>query len=296
MNNLIQKGILFFKQGAKLADNSQVKLDGNTYDANDPTAPIDKAILDLDDRTNAVFNGNKLTLSKESATDASFVFTDGILQNAVLHDTQNIAGDVAAGSEPVITLGNDSGFGNDAKVTIAYGAETILASGSVAENGSMVKVDTDSVLGLVSDNLDYYTKTTGAGSIGVTKDPREENAPNINIYNDQSRFTGDYTQDAGRVTVKNGATFFGGTNEVTGTQVTDSTTGEIIKSTSGDLYLEKGSLIGSDIKITNFDKTANAGVSTPHGRVFIEDKIYSIRSIKAAYIIAIFILILGYKL
>ncbi len=274
VNNLIQKGILFFKQGAKLADNSQVKLDGNTYDANDPTAPIDKAILDLDDRTNAVFNGNKLTLSKESATDASFVFTDGILQNAVLHDTQNIAGDVAAGSEPVITLGNDSGFGNDAKVTIAYGAETILASGSVAENGSMVKVDTDSVLGLVSDNLDYYTKTTGAGSIGVTKDPREENAPNINIYNDQSRFTGDYTQDAGRVTVKNGATFFGGTNEVTGTQVTDSTTGEIIKSTSGDLYLEKGSLIGSDIKITNFDKTANAGVSTPHGRVFIEDKIY----------------------
>ena len=274
VNNLIQKGILFFKQGAKLADNSQVKLDGNTYDANDPTAPIDKAILDLDGRTNAVFNGNKLTLSKESATDASFVFTDGILQNAVLHDTQNIAGDVAAGSEPVITLGNDSGFGNDAKVTIADGAETILASGSVAENGSKVYVDTDSVLGLVSDNLDYYTKTTGDGSIGVTKDPREENAPNINIYNDQSRFTGDYTQDAGRVTVKNGATFFGGTNEVTGTQVTDSTTGEIIKSTSGDLYLEKGSLIGSDIKITNFDETANAGVSTPHGRVFIEDKIY----------------------
>ena len=274
VNNLIQKGILFFKQGAKLADNSQVNLEGNTYDANDPAAPIDKAILDLDGRTNAVFNGNKLTLSNESATAASFVFTDGILQNAVLHGTQNIAGDVAAGSEPVITLGNDSGFGNDAEVTIADGAETILASGSVAENGSMVYVDTDSVLGLVSDNLDYYTKTTGAGSIGVTKDPREENAPNINIYNDQSGFTGDYTQDAGRVTVKNGATFFGGTNEVTGTQVTDSTTGEIIKSTSGDLYLEKGSLIGSDIKITNFDKTANAGVSTPHGRVFIEDKIY----------------------
>ncbi len=274
VNNLIQKGILFFKQGAKLADNSQVKLDGNTYDANDPTAPVDKAILDLDGRTNAVFSGNKLTLNNESATGASFVFTDGILQNAVLHGTQNIAGNVAAGSEPVVTLGSGSGFGNDAEVTIADGAETILASGSVAENGSMVNVDTDSVLGLVSDNLDYYTKTTGDGSIGVTKDPREENAPNINIYNDQSGFRGDYTQDAGRVTVKNGATFFGGTNEVTGTQVTDSTTGEIIKSTSGDLYLEKGSLIGSDIKITNFDKTANAGVSTPHGRVFIEDKIY----------------------
>ncbi len=265
VKNLIEKGKLFFNKGANLASGANVTLDANT-DMSGQTENT-TAVLDLDGRDNAKFTGGN-TLYIDGKDTEGFVFTDGVLQNALLHGEQNI------GDNTVITMQGGSGFAGDAVATIGgTNTNVILGTGSVAEEGADLTVD--STLTLVSENLDFKSEVVGgSGNIRVEKDMRETNAPNINIYGDQSAFEGSYYQDAGRVTVKNGATFFGGSsNEVTGLTETDAE-GNVIKETSGDLYLEKGSLIGSDITITNFDKTANAGVSTPHGRVFIEDKIY----------------------
>ena len=273
LSNLIEKGKLLFKKGddnteaAKLANGVDVTLDGNT----DLTGKTEntQAVLDLDGRTNAVFKGdNKLLIDGQDSQ--GFVFTDGVLQNAMLNGTQDI------GADTVITLKDGSGFASGSDIAI-NAENVILGSGSQAQEGSNVTVNT--LLTMVSDNLDFKSIADGTGAIRVEKDLRETNAPNINIYNDQSQFTGTYYQDAGRVTVKNGATFFAANDaEITGIKVENGTDAEgntiIAKETSGDLYLEKGSLLGSAINVTNFDKSSTAGVSTPHGRVFIEDKIY----------------------
>ena len=273
LSNLIEKGKLLFKKGddnteaAKLATGVDVTLDGNT----DLTGKTEntQAVLDLDGRDNAKFTGDN-TLYIDGKDTEGFVFTDGVLQNAMLNGTQDI------GADTVITLKDGSGFASGSDIAI-NAENVILGSGSQAQEGSNVTVNT--LLTMVSDNLDFKSIADGTGAIRVEKDLRETNAPNINIYNDQSQFTGTYYQDAGRVTVKNGATFFAANDaEITGIKVENGTDAEgntiIAKETSGDLYLEKGSLLGSAINVTNFDKSSTAGVSTPHGRVFIEDKIY----------------------
>ena len=113
---------------------------------NDGDRPVEKAVLDLDGRENAVFNGtNELTLAGESAVGAKFVFTDGILQNALLHGTQNIGSAADASKDEVITLGAGSGFASDAVVTINgvsedRAPEVVLASGSVAADGSKAQI------------------------------------------------------------------------------------------------------------------------------------------------------------
>ena len=275
LSNLIEKGKLLFKKGddnteaAKLANGVDVTLDGNT-DMSGKTENT-QAVLDLDGRTNAVFKGdNKLLIDGQDGQ--GFVFTDGVLQNAMLNGTQDI------GADTVITMKDGSGFASGSDIAI-NAENVILGSGSQAQEGSNVTVNT--LLTMVSDNLDFKSIADGAGAIRVEKDLRETNAPNINIYNDQSQFTGTYYQDAGRVTVKEGATFFGGDNaEVTGIKVVSDTEVDaegnplVIKETSGDLYLEKGSFLGGNITVANSDKSDTAGVSTAHGRVFIEDKIY----------------------
>lgn len=274
VKNLIEKGKLFFNKGANLASGANVTLDANT-DMSGKTENT-TAVLDLDGRDNARFTGGN-TLYIDGKDTEGFVFTDGVLQNALLHGEQNI------GDNTVITMQGGSGFADDAKVSITGAAtNVVLGTGSVAQDGSTAEVGTGSTLGLVASGLDYYTLTTGDGSIRVEKDMRETNAPDINIYNDQSAFAGSYYQDAGRVTVKEGATFFGGDNaEVTGIKVVSDTEVDaegnplVIKETSGDLYLEKGSFLGGDITVTNSDKSATAGVSTAHGRVFVEDKIFT---------------------
>ena len=281
INNLIEKGKLLFRKDAKLAENSTVELSGNTAEPqNDTDRPVEKAVLDLDGRENAVFNGsNELTLAGESAEGAKFVFTDGILQNALLHGTQNIGSAADASKDEVITLGAGSGFASDAVVTINgvsedRAPEVVLASGSVAADRSKAQIGENGILYLVSEGLDYYTITTGDGFIGVGKDPREEHAPNINIYNDQSGFKGDFYQDAGRVTVKEGATFFAGDSANDKNIVI---TGNLDNGTNGELYLEKGSFIGGDILHVNnaAEQEADQGAFSPHGRVYIADKIYT---------------------
>ena len=164
INNLIEKGKLLFRKDAKLAENSAVELSGNMVEPeNDGDRPLEKAVLDLDGRENAVFNGtNELTLAGESAVGAKFVFTDGILQNALLHGTQNIGSAADASKDEVITLGAGSGFASDAVVTINgvsedRAPEVVLASGSVAADGSKVQIGENGILYLVSDGLDYYT-------------------------------------------------------------------------------------------------------------------------------------------
>lgn len=276
IKNLIEHGKLLFKQDAKLAEGKDVELSGNQYlSSGDLKTPV----LDLDGRTNARFDGsNKLVLDDEQESNEGFVFTNGILENAILHGVQDIVGNGNGvdDKDAVITLRTGSGLASDAVVSVSNGAELVFGTGSVAEKGSKIDVENDGYLGLVSQNLDWHTIVTGDGSIAVMKDDRETGSPNINIYGDQSGFKGDFIQAAGRVTVKSGSTFFGGTNEITGfIDVDDNDPNKIIKETSGDLYLEKGSLLGSDITVTNFDKTPNAGVSTPHGRVFVEDKIFT---------------------
>ena len=274
VKNLIEKGKLFFNKGANLASGANVTLDANT-DMSGKTENT-TAVLDLDGRDNAKFTGGN-TLYIDGKDTEGFVFTDGVLQNALLHGEQNI------GDNTAITMQGGSGFAGDAKVSITGAAtNVVLGTGSVAQDGSTAEVGTGSTLGLVASGLDYYTLTTGDGSIRVEKDMRETNAPDINIYNDQSAFAGSYYQDAGRVTVKEGATFFGGDNaEVTGIKVVSDTEVDaegnplVIKETSGDLYLEKGSFLGGNITVTNSDKSATAGVSTAHGRVFVEDKIFT---------------------
>ena len=276
ISSLIEHGKLLFKQGAKLAEGKDVELSGNQYlSSGDLKTPV----LNLDGRTNARFDGsNKLVLDDERESNEGFVFTNGILENAILHGVQDIVGNGNGvdDKDAVITLRTGSGLASDAVVSVSNGAELVFGTGSVAEKGSEIDVKEDGYLGLVSQNLDWHTIVTGDGSIAVMKDDRETGSPNINIYGDQSGFKGDFVQAAGRVTVKSGATLFGGTNDITGfIDVDDNDPNKIIKETSGDLYLEKGSLLGSDITVTNFDKTANAGVSTPHGRVFVEDKIFT---------------------
>ena len=276
VKNLIEKGKLLFKQEAKLANAADVTLDANT-DLTGKTANT-TAVLDLDNRDNAKFTGGN-TLYIDGKDTEGFIFTDGVLQNALLHGEQTI------GDNTVITMQGGSGFASDAVATIGgTGTNVILGTGAVAQEGADLTVD--SLLTMVSENLDFKSEVVdGSGDIRVEKDMRETNAPNINIYGDQSKFEGGFYQDAGRVTVKSGATFFGSGNgkkiEITGITVTSDTEVDeqgnpvVIKETSGDLYLEKGSLLGSNITVTNFDKTSNAGVSTPHGRVFVEDKIFT---------------------
>ena len=276
VKNLIEKGKLLFKQEAKLANAADVTLDANT-DLTGKTANT-TAVLDLDNRNNAKFTGGN-TLYIDGKDTEGFIFTDGVLQNALLHGEQTI------GDNTVITMQGGSGFASDAVATIGgTGTNVILGTGAVAQEGADLTVD--SLLTMVSEKLDFKSEVVGgSGDIRVEKDMRETNAPNINIYGDQSKFEGGFYQDAGRVTVKSGATFFGSGNgkeiEITGITVTSDTEVDeqgnpvVIKETSGDLYLEKGSLLGSNITVTNFDKTSNAGVSTPHGRVFVEDKIFT---------------------
>lgn len=276
VKNLIEKGKLLFKQEAKLANAADVTLDANT-DLTGKKANT-TAVLDLNNRNNAKFTGGN-TLYIDGKDTEGFIFTDGVLQNALLHGEQTI------GDNTVITMQGGSGFASGAVATIGgTGTNVILGTGAVAQEGADLTVD--SLLTMVSKNLDFKSEVVGgSGDIRVEKDMRETNAPNINIYGDQSKFEGGFYQDAGRVTVKSGATFFGSGNgkeiEITGITVTSDTEVDaqgnpvVIKETSGDLYLEKGSLLGSNITVTNFDKTSNAGVSTPHGRVFVEDKIFT---------------------
>ncbi len=275
VQNLINKGKLVFKKGAKLATNKNVTLNGNHIPPEDDTErAVENAVLDLDSRTNAKFNGNnKLVLEGEATANESFVFTNGTLQNAILSGTQSI------GDDAVVTLGAGSGLAAKASVVVngtseATAPELIFGTGSVATESSTIEVGDNGILGLVSSDLDYHTITTGTGFVGVTKDPREQYAPNIRIYGDQSGFTGDFLQNAGSVTVTTGSTFFGGDNNNTITITGSAETG-----LGGDLHLAQGSFLGDDITVTNSDPD-NGGAFDPHGRVFIEDKIYDSQGVE----------------
>lgn len=265
--NLINKGKLVFKKQANLTTNKNVELKGKT-DFTGKTIN-DSAVVDLDGRTDAKFAGG--TLYVDNKTTEGFVFTDGVLENATLTGSQEI------GDGAVVTLKGGSGFASGADVSIKDSSQVILGSGSIAAQNSTIDIENGSKLTLVSSSpLEFHSIASGSGDITVEKDFRETFAPNVNIYGDQSGFAGKYYQDAGSVTVKSGSTFFGGDNEITGIKIVDdSDPTKVIKETSGDLHLEKGSYLGSDIHVTNSDKTANAGVSTPHGRVFVEDKIFN---------------------
>ena len=269
VQNLINKGKLVFKNGAKLATNKNVTLNGNHIPPeDDKERAVENAVLDLDGRTNAKFNGdNKLVLAGEATGSEGFVFTNGTLQKAILSGTQSI------GDDAVVTLGAGSGLAADASVVVNGSSEDTapemhFGTGSVATEGSTVEVGEYGMLGLVSSDLDYHTITTGTGFVGVTKDPREQYAPNIRIYGNQSGFKGDFLQNAGSVTVTTGSTFFGGDNNNTITITGSAETG-----LGGDLHLAQGSFLGDDITVTNSDPD-NGGAFDPHGRVFIEDKIY----------------------
>ena len=275
VQNLINKGKLVFKKGAKLATNKNVTLNGNHIPPEDDTErAVENAVLDLDGRTNAKFNGNnKLVLAGEATDSEGFVFTNGTLQNAILSGTQSI------GDDAVVTLGAGSGLAADAGVVVNGSSEDtapelIFGTGSVATEGSTIEVGDNGILGLVSSDLDYHTITTGTGFVGVTKDPREQYAPNIRIYGDQSGFKGDFLQNAGSVTVTTGSTFFGGDNNNTITITGSAETG-----LGGDLHLAQGSFLGDDITVTNSDPD-NGGAFDPHGRVFIEDKIYDSQGVE----------------
>lgn len=273
VQNLINKGKLVFKKGAKLATN--VTLNGNHIPPEDDTErAVENAVLDLDGRTNAKFNGNnKLVLAGEATGSEGFVFTNGTLQNAILSGTQSI------GDDAVVTLGAGSGLAAKASVVVngtseATAPELIFGTGSVATESSTIEVGDNGILGLVSSDLDYHTITTGTGFVGVTKDPREQYAPNIRIYGNQSDFKGDFLQNAGSVTVTTGSTFFGGDNNNTITITGSAETG-----LGGDLHLAQGSFLGDDITVTNSDPD-NGGAFDPHGRVFIEDKIYDSQGVE----------------
>lgn len=260
VQNLINKGKLIFANGqsdeekANLASGINVELKGST-NLDDSTVTDKQAVLDLQGRTDAVFNGAMLYIDGKKTE--GFKFTDGILENATLTGTQTI------GDNAIVTLrGNNSGFVDGADVTINDGANVILGTGAQAANGSSIAVD--STLTLVSSNLTLDSEITGSGTINVEKDYREQYAPSIVVNGNKSTFTGTYNQDAGSVTVTTGSTFFGGTNTVTG---------DATKGTGGDLHLAKGSFLGSGITVTNSDPD-NGGAFDPHGRVFIEDKIY----------------------
>ena len=275
VQNLINKGKLVFKKGAKLATNKNVTLNGNHIPPeDDKERAVENAVLDLDGRTNAKFNGNnKLVLAGEATDSEGFVFTNGTLQNAILSGTQSI------GDDAVVTLGADSGLAAKASVVVNGSSEDtapelIFGTGSDATEGSTVEVGEYGMLGLVSSDLDYHTITTGTGFVGVTKDPREQYAPNIRIYGDQSGFKGDFLQNAGSVTVTTGSTFFGGDNNNTITITGSAETG-----LGGDLHLAQGSFLGDDITVTNSDPD-NGGAFDPHGRVFIEDKIYDSQGVE----------------
>ena len=260
IQNLINKGKLIFANGEIAEDKAQlssnVELAGTTNFDSD--ADVDKqAILDLQGRTvtDVVFDGAMLYIDGKKTE--GFKFTDGILENATLTGIQTI------GDNAIVTLrGNNSGFVDGADVTINDGANVILGTGAQAANVSSIAVD--STLTLVSSNLTLDSEITGSGTINVEKDYREQYAPSIVVNGDKSTFKGTYTQDAGSVTVTTGSTFFGGTNTVTG---------DATKGTGGDLHLAKGSFLGSGITVTNSDPD-NGGAFDPHGRVFIEDKIY----------------------
>ncbi len=260
VQNLINKGKLIFANGqsdeekANLASGINVELKGST-NLDDSTVTDKQAVLDLQGRTDAVFNGAMLYIDGKKTE--GFKFTDGILENATLTGIQTI------GDNAIVTLrGNNSGFVDGADVTINDGANVILGTGAQAANVSSIAVD--STLTLVSSNLTLDSEITGSGTINVEKDYREQYAPSIVVNGDKSTFKGTYTQDAGSVTVTTGSTFFGGTNTVTG---------DATKGTGGDLHLAKGSFLGDDITVTNSDPD-NGGAFDPHGRVFIEDKIY----------------------
>lgn len=275
LQNLINKGKLVFKKGAKLATNTNVTLNGNHIPPEtDAERAVESAVLDLQGRTNAKFNGdNKLVLADEATGSEGFVFTNGTLQNAILSGPQSI------GDDAVVTLGAGSGLAADASVVVngssdATAPELIFGTGSVATEGSTVEVGDNGILGLVSSDLDYHTITTGTGFVGVTKDPREQYAPNIRIYGNQSGFKGDFLQNAGSVTVTTGSTFFGGDNNNTITITGSAETG-----LGGDLHLAQGSFLGDDITVTNSDPD-NGGAFDPHGRVFIEDKIYDSQGVE----------------
>ena len=275
VQNLINKGKLVFNQGAKLATDKNVTLNGNHIPPEDDTErAVENAVLDLDHRTNAKFNGdNKLVLEGEATGNEGFVFTNGTLQNAILSGTQSI------GDDAVVTLGAGSGLAADASVVVNGSSEDtapelIFGTGSVATESSTIEVGDNGILGLVSSDLDYHTITTGTGFVGVTKDPREQYAPNIRIYGNQSGFKGDFLQNAGSVTVTTGSTFFGGDNNNTITITGSAETG-----LGGDLHLAQGSFLGDDITVTNSDPD-NGGAFDPHGRVFIEDKIYDSQGVE----------------
>lgn len=242
--NLIEKGKLIFKKNATLADGKNVELKGNSAVANSD------AVLDLDGRNNVVFNGK--TLYVDNKTTEGFVFTDGVLQNAL------IAGSSAVGEDAVVTLSSGSGLSSGADVTL-NNAKLIFATGSsAAENSTLNLADASSVLNIASTNIDWHTVVSGIGSINVDKDVRETSAPKITIYGDQSGFTGSYTQEDGTVTVAENTVFFKGNNTN-------------INVNGGNLILNKGSLLSGDININGV-----GGASDKHGRVWISDKIYDV--------------------
>lgn len=240
--NLIEKGKLIFKKEAKLATGSNVELKGDSTVANND------AVLDLDGRTDAVFNGVNLYIDGNNSE--GFVFTDGVLTNATLTGEQSI------GNGAVVTFGAGSGLVDGAEVTLDSG-KLIFATGSSASETSTLDMNSaDSVLNLSSTNLAWYTIVSGTGAINVEKDVRETAAPKVTIYGDQSRYTGSYTQEAGTVTVTADSVFFKGD-------------GSNINVNGGNLILDKGALLSGDINVNGA-----GGATDKHGRVWISDKIY----------------------
>lgn len=240
--SLIEKGKLVFKKGANLASGKDVELKG------DSSVADSDAVLDLDGRTDAVFEGAKLLV--DSKTTEGFVFTDGVLTNATLTGEQNI------GDNAVVTFSSGSGFADGTEATL-NDAKLIFATGSsAAETSSLNMASTDSVLNISSTDIDWHTIVTGTGSINVEKDVRETAAPKVTLYGDQSGFTGSYTQEDGTVTVTENSVFFKGD-------------GSNINVNGGNLILDKGALLSGDININGA-----GGATDKHGRVWISDKIY----------------------
>ena len=250
-NNVINNGTLVFKNQANLTDNKTVTLEGST-DLTGTGNNDNQAVLNLDNRDGVSFSGNVLTVAKNE----TFTFVDGVLENAKLSDAQNI------GNNAIVTMrGDNSGFAEDAVVTINDGANVILGTGATVSG--LEKLDVQSTLTLAGKDTVFDTNAIGNGIINVTKDPRELDAPSVTVSGDQTNFEGKYLQDAGSVTVSSGSTFFGGENTVTG---------NADKGTGGDLHLAAGSYLGNDLKVTN--SVQDGGATDAHGRVFVEDKLF----------------------
>lgn len=168
---------------------------------------------------NHTLNGNKIDVNGGSFN----------LNNATLSGDSIISGDSTL-SDTNLKFISGAGFGEDSNITLGDKTNINLGSGSVA-NGDTITVTKGSNLNMTSDNLDFKMDAKGDGNISVVQGKPTESAPDIKINSDNTGFSGNFTQTAGKVTVGDGAKFFGGTNNIAGGS-TEFLTGSAIAGTN----------------------------------------------------------------